>query len=70
MEGENAQAVAAKLRERGAKHVVFDYGQYPAQAEISVSYQAAGTARHVLHTPEGAINLDDVTTAGSGAPAQ
>jgi len=65
----NAEAVAAKLRERGAEHAVFDYSQYPSQAEISVSYQAGGAARHVLHTPEGAINLDDVTTAWLRRPS-
>lgn len=53
----HADYVAEKLRERSAKFVRFNPAQFPAQAEVSLSYSFTGEARYTLRTGDESIDL-------------
>jgi glutathione synthase/RimK-type ligase-like ATP-grasp enzyme len=57
---EHADDVAAKLQERGRKHVRFDPGLLPAEAQISVACDARGSFTRTLRFGGGNVDLDDV----------
>jgi|RhiMetdeSRZDD1v2_1073273.scaffolds.fasta_scaffold15171_10 MvdD-like protein with pre-ATP grasp domain/ribosomal protein S6-L-glutamate ligase RimK-like protein len=55
----HAEWVVTKLRHRGADPVVFDYGLFPSQAQISLSYAAKGGVRFVMRTGRETIELNN-----------
>lgn len=56
----HAECVITKLRDRGTNPVVFDYGWFPAQAQLSLSCTAQGRARFMVRTGQDTIDLTDI----------
>jgi hypothetical protein len=57
-----AMLLAEKLQERGVAYVQFDYGQFPATAELSLSYEPDGRGQSVLRTDEDLVDLSQIDT--------
>jgi hypothetical protein len=55
----HAPWVVEKLRDRGADPVVFDYGLFPSQASISITFAPTGDTRFVVHTDRDTIDLNN-----------
>ena len=55
----DAEVVVNKLRDRGADPVVFDYGRFPAQAQISVLYDDSREMRFVVRSGGRIIDLNN-----------
>jgi hypothetical protein len=56
---QDAEFVVNRLRDRGADPVMFDYGLFPSQAQISASYTATGQVDVVVRTHGGTIELNN-----------
>lgn len=54
----HADYVGQKLRKRGADFVRFNCAQFPAQAEVSLSYSFTGHTRYMLRFGEESIDLN------------
>src|SRR5215471_14727493 len=57
----HADAVIARLQERGAAVVRFNPADFPARASISVAYSADGLDAATLETPAATIDLAGLT---------
>ncbi|MGH2585487.1 MAG: MvdC/MvdD family ATP grasp protein [Dehalococcoidia bacterium] len=57
----HADHVVQKLRDRGAEFVRFDPAQFPAEAEVSLTYSATGQLRSILRAGQETVHLSQVT---------
>ncbi|GGL29205.1 MvdC/MvdD family ATP grasp protein [Planomonospora parontospora] len=57
----HADRVGGLLAERGARVTVFDPGDFPASARMSLVYEADGLVRRLLSGPGGTVDLDAIT---------
>lgn len=58
-----AKRVVDRLRSHGADAVWFDPTAFPTAAELAVRYTATGGCRSLLVTPDGAVDLEKVSSA-------
>lgn len=67
-EDEHATIVARKLAQRGADYLWFDPAQFPAQAQVSLSYATTGGLRRLLHLNGKTLDLGRITAAWDRRP--
>jgi hypothetical protein len=63
-----ADRVTQKLRERGADYVRFNPADFPAQAEVALSYAASGQVRYTLQRGTRHIDLNQITAVWCRRP--
>jgi len=64
----HADRVQEDLRRRGAPVVRLDTAEFPAQAEVSLAYDARGRARYTLRRGADEVDLRDVTAVWDRRP--
>ena len=58
----HADYVSARRCERGAAFVRFNPANFPTRASLSLRYAAWGETCYTLHTEDGPMELDDLTS--------